>query len=128
LSDLPTATPGRLDSNAIRIYVLAMVEWRSGRQGRVAKPAEAKTGASPRQPEQRGPAKARAAAIIVRCLHCRHEAVLTAADLVAHGLKPDAPIAGFVRRLRCTHCGSGSVLAKRVARSEPRLARQRRSA
>jgi hypothetical protein len=105
-----------------------MVEWRSGRSGRVVKPAEAKAAASPRQPERRGAAKAAAGAIIVRCLHCRHEAALTAADLVAHGLKPDAPIAGFVRRLRCTYCGSGSVLAKRVTRPEPRLPRQQRSA
>jgi phage FluMu protein Com len=104
-----------------------MVEWRSGRTGRVVKSAEAKA-ASPRQPEQRAPANAGSGAIVVRCLHCRHEAVLTAAELVAHGLKPDAPIAGFVRRLRCTHCGSGSVLAKRVAKPEPRLPRQRRSA
>jgi hypothetical protein len=105
-----------------------MVEWRSGRTGRVVKPAGAKTAASPRQPEQRRPAKAGAIAIIVRCLRCRHQAALTATELVAHGLKPDTPIAGFVRRLRCTHCGSGSVLAKRVAKPEPRLPRQRRSA
>jgi hypothetical protein len=105
-----------------------MVEWRSGRTGRVVKPAEAKAAALPRQPELRGRAKAGVAAIIVRCLRCRHEAALTATDLVAHGLKPDTPIAGFVRRLRCTHCGSGSVLAKRVTKPEPRLPRQRRSA
>jgi hypothetical protein len=105
-----------------------MVEWRSGRVGRVVKPAEAKAAASPRLPERRGPANAGGAPIIVRCLHCRHEAALTAADLMAHGLKPDAPIAGFVRRLRCTHCGSGSVLAKRAAKPEPSLPRQRRSA
>jgi hypothetical protein len=105
-----------------------MVEWRSGRTGRVAKPAEAKGTASARHPERQHGAQAGGAAIVVRCLHCRHEAVLTAAELAAHGVKPDAPIAGFVRRLRCTHCGSGSVLAKRVARAEPRLPRQRRSA
>jgi hypothetical protein len=53
---------------------------------------------------------------------------LTAADLVAHGVKPDSPIAGFVRRLKCSECGSGSVLAKRIAKPEPKPARQRRSA
>jgi hypothetical protein len=105
-----------------------MVEWRSGRTGRVAKSAEAKAAASPRQPARQHRAKAGDGAIVVRCLHCRHEAVLTTAELVAYGVKPDAPIAGFVRRLRCTHCGSGSVLAKRVARPEPRLLRRRRSA
>jgi hypothetical protein len=54
--------------------------------------------------------------------------MLSAADLVAHGVKPDSPIAGFVRRLKCSHCGSGSVLAKRIATPEPRPGRQRRSA
>jgi hypothetical protein len=105
-----------------------MVEWRSGRAGRLAKPAEAKGTASARHAERQHRAKASSAAIVVRCLHCRHEAVLTATELVEHGVKPDAPIAGFVRRLRCTHCGSGSVLARRVAGPEPRLPRQRRSA
>jgi hypothetical protein len=27
------------------------------------------------------------------------------------GLKPNAPIASFVKRIRCRTCGSGSVLA-----------------
>jgi hypothetical protein len=121
-------TAGGLDSRAVRGYVSDMVEWRSGRPGRVAKPASAKVAAPARQPEQQNRTKPGGAAIVVRCLHCRHEAVLTARDLVAHGVKPDAPIAGFVRRLRCTHCGSGSVLAKRVARPEPKLPHQRRSA
>jgi phage FluMu protein Com len=122
---LHTAAPaGGLDSIAVHVYVSAMVEWRSGRTGRVAKSAEAKAAASPRQHR----AKAGDGAVVVRCLHCGHEAVLTTAELVAYEVKPDAPIAGFVRRLRCTHCGSGSVLAKRVARPETRLPRQRRSA
>jgi hypothetical protein len=89
-----------------------MVELRSGRSGRVPKPAQGKAAA--------------AAAIGVRCLHCRHQAVLSAADLVAHGVRPDSPIAGFVRRLKCSKCGSGSVMAKRIAKPEPK--RQRRSA
>jgi hypothetical protein len=87
-----------------------MVELRSGRSGRVSKPAKGKAAAS--------------AAVVVRCLHCRHEAMLSAADLVAHGVKPDSPIAGFVRRLKCSHCGSGSVLAKRIATPEPRPGRR----
>ena len=91
-----------------------MVELRSGRSGRVAKPAAGKPAA--------------AAVVVVRCLHCRHEAVLSGADLVAHGVKPDSPIAGFVRRLKCSKCGSGSVLAKRMTRPEPKPAQQRRSA
>jgi hypothetical protein len=33
---------------------------------------------------------------------------------VRFGLKPDAPISAFVKRLRCTECGSGSVMAKRL--------------
>jgi hypothetical protein len=91
-----------------------MVELRSGRSARVPKPAAGKAAAS--------------AAIVVRCLHCRHEALLSAADLAAHGVKPDSPIAGFVRRLKCSRCGSGSVLAKRLAKPEPKPARQRRTA
>ena len=91
-----------------------MVELRTGRSGRIHKPAHREAAAS--------------AATVVCCLHCRHEAILTAADLVAHGVKPDSPIAGFVRRLKCSECGSGSVLAKRIAKPEPKPARQRRSA
>jgi ribosomal protein S27E len=91
-----------------------MVELRSGRSARVPKPAAAKAAAS--------------AAIMVRCLHCRHEAILSAADLVTHGVTPDNPIAGFVRRLKCSQCGSGSVLAKRLAKPAPKPTRQRRSA
>jgi hypothetical protein len=118
----------RLDSAAVHVYVWAMVEWRSGRTGRVTKPAQPKAAAPAQQAERQRRAKADGTAIVVRCLHCRHEALLTSAELVAHGVKPEAPIAGFVRRLRCTHCGSGSVLAKRVARPEPRPPRQQRSA
>jgi hypothetical protein len=51
---------------------------------------------------------------------------LSAADLAAHGVPPDSPIAGFVRRLKCSQCGSGSVLAKRIAKPDSK--RQRRSA
>jgi hypothetical protein len=105
-----------------------MVELRSGRPGRVPKPAVGKAAASARQFELHSRLRGGGAAIVVRCLHCRHEAVLSAADLVAHGVTPDSPIAGFVRRLKCSKCGSGSVLAKRIAEPEPKPARQRRSA
>jgi len=100
-----------------------MVELRSGRSGRVPKPAQRK--AVPPQPQVRVQG---GDAVVVRCLHCRHEAVLSAGDLAAHGVKPDSPIAGFVRRLKCSRCGSGSVLAKRLAKPEPEPTRQRRSA
>jgi hypothetical protein len=119
---LPTASG--LDSVAVHGYVLAMVELRSGRPGRVPKPAAGKAAASARQLEPRP--QGGGAAIVVRCLHCRHEAVLSPAELAAHGVKPDSPIAGFVRRLKCSKCGSGSVLAKRIAAPKP--PRQRRSA
>lgn len=56
--------------------------------------------------------------VLVRCLHCRHRSTLDAQALRAVGVKPDAPIAAFVKRLRCTKCGSGSVMASRVAQSE----------
>jgi len=114
-----------LDSGAVHGYVLVMVELRSGRSGRVPKPAQRKAAAPSPQPQARLQSSG---AIVVHCLHCRHEAVLSSADLVPHGVKPDSPIAGFVRRLKCSQCGSGSVLAKRVAKPEPRLGRQRRSA
>ena len=52
--------------------------------------------------------------ISVRCMRCRHRSTLNAAVLKRFGLKPDAPIASFVKRLRCTKCGSGSVMAERV--------------
>jgi ribosomal protein S27E len=51
--------------------------------------------------------------IHVRCLRCRHEATLTDAELSRRGIKPGAPIASFVKRLRCRKCGSQSVIAVR---------------
>ena len=104
-----------------------MVELRSDRSGRVPKPAVGKAAAPSRQAEPQ-PRLQGGSAIVVRCLHCRHEAVLTSTELVAHGVKPDSPIAGFVRRLKCSQCGSGSVLAKRSAKPVPKPGRQRRSA
>jgi hypothetical protein len=45
--------------------------------------------------------------LVVRCLSCLHEARLPANALLRVGVKSDAPIAGFVKRLRCMRCGSG---------------------
>jgi hypothetical protein len=33
------------------------------------------------------------------------------------GLNPDAPISTFDKRLRCSKCGSGSVMAKRITQA-----------
>jgi hypothetical protein len=52
--------------------------------------------------------------ISVRCMSCRHRSTLDAAALKRFGVRPDAPIASFIKRLRCTKCGSGSVMAERV--------------
>ena len=52
--------------------------------------------------------------IIVRCLRCRHEGTVSDQELAQFGFKPTAPIAAFVKRLRCSKCGSGSVMAKRL--------------
>lgn len=51
--------------------------------------------------------------VVVKCLSCRHKAVLTERDLVRFGVKRGAPIAQFVKRLRCRQCGSASVMATR---------------
>jgi hypothetical protein len=47
-------------------------------------------------------------------LRCRHVGRLTEPDLARRGIKPGAPIASFVKRLRCRKCGSQSVRAERV--------------
>ena len=62
--------------------------------------------------------------VLVRCLHCGHKSILTERELGGCGLRPDAPIAAFVKRLRCSKCGSGSVMANRVARDERAARRQ----
>ena len=63
--------------------------------------------------------------VLVRCLHCHHRSTLDPQTLAAFGIKPDAPIAAFVKRLRCTKCGSGSVMATRVANYEAAARRLR---
>ena len=62
--------------------------------------------------------KAPGLVVLVRCLHCHHRSTLSPQALAAFGIKPNVPIAAFVKRLRCTECGSGSVMANRVAANE----------
>jgi hypothetical protein len=52
-------------------------------------------------------------AIVIECLTCRHRAELDSRAMARFGVKADDPIAAFVKRLRCSRCGSGSVRAKR---------------
>jgi hypothetical protein len=61
----------------------------------------------------------------VRCLHCRHRNLLSNKELADFGIQPEAPIASFVKRLRCKKCGSGSVLANRIERDKPTARRLR---
>src|SRR5215472_17238732 len=43
-----------------------------------------------------------AGVVVVRCLHCGHEGTLSQNALTRFGLNPDAPIAAYVKRLRCS--------------------------
>ena len=52
--------------------------------------------------------------IRVECLRCRHIGSLTESELERRGIKPNAPIVSFVKRLRCRNCGNQSVRAERV--------------
>jgi ribosomal protein L37E len=61
----------------------------------------------------------------VRCLRCRHKSLLSNKDLADFDLPPEAPIASFVKRLRCRQCGSGSVLANRIDKDQPTARRLR---
>ena len=47
-------------------------------------------------------------------LSCRHKGTIVERELVRFGVRPDAPISQFVKRLRCRKCGSGNVMAKRT--------------
>jgi hypothetical protein len=51
--------------------------------------------------------------ILVQCLSCQHRGFVSERELVRFGIKPGAPVAQFVKRLRCRKCGSGSVMATR---------------
>ena len=61
----------------------------------------------------------------VRGLHCHHKSLLSNKDLADFGIPPGAPIASFVKRLRCKECGSGSLLANRIDRDQPAARRLR---
>ena len=65
--------------------------------------------------------------MVVRCLRCGHEAKLSARVLNGFGLKADALISAFVKRLRCSECGSGSVMAKRTTQPIADQDRRRRA-
>jgi ribosomal protein S27AE len=65
--------------------------------------------------------------IAVRCLSCRHRGVIAEGDLTRFGVKPGAPVAQFVKRLRCRQCGSGSVMAQRTTAKSVRLSESARS-
>jgi hypothetical protein len=52
--------------------------------------------------------------IVVGCLSCQHRGIIDEGNLVRFGIKPGAPVAQFVKRLRCRKCGSGSVMAQRT--------------
>jgi hypothetical protein len=52
--------------------------------------------------------------IVIECLHCGHCASMSESVLPDYGVRPDAPIASFIKRLTCIECGSGSVKAYRL--------------
>jgi hypothetical protein len=60
-------------------------------------------------------------------MRCRHEAILDASALASFDVKPNTPIAAFVQRLRCTNCGSASVMANRIFETEARARRAKRA-
>lgn len=73
-------------------------------------------------------------AVRVRCLRCRHETRLSESRLRNYGVSSGAPIASYVKRLRCKKCGSQSLEASQVEMpapillSETRLVRVRTAA
>ena len=69
-----------------------------------------------------------AGVVVVRCLHCGHEGTLSQNALTRFGLNPDATIAAYVKRLRCSKCGSRSVMAKRTTRRITDQDRRKRQA
>jgi Zn ribbon nucleic-acid-binding protein len=56
----------------------------------------------------------------IECLRCRHIGRLTDVDLARRGIKPNAAIATFIKRLRCRKCGSQSVRAERTVQKKVR--------
>jgi hypothetical protein len=57
-------------------------------------------------------------AIVVMCLRCKHRGVVSEQNLSSYGVKPNSPIASFVKRLRCTRCGSRSVMVSRQPKKQ----------
>jgi hypothetical protein len=54
----------------------------------------------------------------VRCVQYRHKRFLSDQDLIEFGIAENDPIVAFVKHLRCTKCGSGSVVASRAAKTD----------
>ena len=52
--------------------------------------------------------------IVVRCFELSAPRAIAEGDLVRLRVKPGAPVARFIKRLRCRKCGSGSVMAQRT--------------
>jgi hypothetical protein len=50
----------------------------------------------------------------VECLRCHHVGMLSDGSLLRQEIKQKTPIAAFIKRLRCSRCGSHSVSAQRV--------------
>ncbi|MGB6447987.1 MAG: hypothetical protein WBF47_23025, partial [Xanthobacteraceae bacterium] len=69
-------------------------------------------GSNARMGRRLGPLKM-AEPVKIQCLKCRYVGRLTGSDLVRRGIRPEAPIASFAKRLRCGKCGSQSVCARR---------------
>src|ERR1700733_782349 len=63
----------------------------------------------------------------IQCLKCRHTGRLTGSDLVRRGIRPEAPIASFVKRLRCGKCGSQRMRPARTAAAKSWLVRNQSS-
>jgi hypothetical protein len=66
--------------------------------------------------------------LVVCCLRCGHDSKLSPRFLTRFGLKPNTPISAFVKRLRCSECGSGSVMAKRIIQAINEQGHQKRCA
>jgi hypothetical protein len=66
--------------------------------------------------------------VVVRCLRCGHDGSLSRTALARFGLDPNAPIVAYVKRLRCSKCGSSSVMAKRTTQPNTEQDRRKRRA
>ena len=69
-----------------------------------------------------------AARIKVECLRCGHYGMVLESDLPRYGIKPEAPIAAFIKRLTCRAYGSHTrILALLQSRISPGCASIQRS-